>query len=92
MASILSVSGSPSPTSRTARLLRHLDTTLAAEGEGEALGLLAELAPASGLLLLVSCLRLVQPLRLPQSTAAAMPRATLRGRRMVTKSTARTGS
>jgi FMN reductase len=32
MATILSVSGSPSPTSRTARLLRHLDATLAAEG------------------------------------------------------------
>ncbi|NLU75686.1 NADPH-dependent FMN reductase [Streptomyces sp. HNM0575] len=32
MATILSVSGSPSPVSRTARLLRHLDGTLAAEG------------------------------------------------------------
>lgn len=32
MATILSVSGSPSPASRTARLLRHLDATLAAEG------------------------------------------------------------
>ncbi|RRR87029.1 NADPH-dependent FMN reductase [Streptomyces sp. RP5T] len=32
MATILSVSGSPSPTSRTARLLRHLDGRLAAQG------------------------------------------------------------
>ncbi|KIF78133.1 NADPH-dependent FMN reductase [Streptomyces sp. 150FB] len=32
MATILSVSGSPSPASRTARLLRHLDTGLAARG------------------------------------------------------------
>ncbi|MFI6937849.1 NADPH-dependent FMN reductase [Streptomyces sp. NPDC050418] len=32
MATILSVSGSPSATSRTARLLRHLDTRLAAQG------------------------------------------------------------
>ncbi|MGW8379507.1 NADPH-dependent FMN reductase [Streptomyces sp. ODS28] len=32
MATILSVSGSPSPTSRTARLLRHLDAGLAREG------------------------------------------------------------
>ncbi|MFJ8922562.1 FMN reductase [Streptomyces sp. LamerLS-316] len=32
MATVLSVSGSPSATSRTARLLRHLDTRLAARG------------------------------------------------------------
>ncbi|MEV7090682.1 NADPH-dependent FMN reductase [Streptomyces sp. NPDC093085] len=32
MATILSVSGSPSPTSRTGRLLRHLDRRLAAQG------------------------------------------------------------
>ncbi|GGZ50550.1 FMN reductase (NADPH) [Streptomyces inusitatus] len=32
MATILSVSGSPSPASRTARLLRHLDGRLAAQG------------------------------------------------------------
>ncbi|CAL9371362.1 hypothetical protein SUDANB145_00876 [Streptomyces sp. enrichment culture] len=32
MATILSVSGSPSPTSRTARLLRHLDARLTAQG------------------------------------------------------------
>ncbi|MFD4633462.1 NADPH-dependent FMN reductase [Streptomyces sp. NPDC058284] len=32
MPTILSVSGSPSATSRTARLLRHLDTRLTAEG------------------------------------------------------------
>lgn len=32
MATILSVSGSPSPASRTARLLRHLDSGLAARG------------------------------------------------------------
>lgn len=32
MATVLSVSGSPSPTSRTGRLLRHLDARLAARG------------------------------------------------------------
>lgn len=32
MATILSVSGSPSATSRTARLLRHLDDRLIAQG------------------------------------------------------------
>ncbi|MCX4910759.1 NADPH-dependent FMN reductase [Streptomyces sp. NBC_00878] len=32
MATVLSVSGSPSPTSRTARLLRHLDARLTAQG------------------------------------------------------------
>ncbi|MFD5571990.1 NADPH-dependent FMN reductase [Streptomyces cadmiisoli] len=32
MATVLSVSGSPSPTSRTARLLRHLDRRLTAQG------------------------------------------------------------
>ncbi|GAB2962594.1 MULTISPECIES: NADPH-dependent FMN reductase [Streptomyces] len=32
MATVLSVSGSPSATSRTARLLRHLDTRLTAQG------------------------------------------------------------
>lgn len=32
MATVLSVSGSPSPTSRTARLLRHLDDRLTAQG------------------------------------------------------------
>jgi FMN reductase len=32
MATVLSVSGSPSPTSRTARLLRHLDRGLTAQG------------------------------------------------------------
>ena len=32
MATILSVSGSPSATSRTARLLRHLDERLVAQG------------------------------------------------------------
>ncbi|HET6859353.1 MAG TPA: NADPH-dependent FMN reductase [Streptomyces sp.] len=32
MPTVLSVSGSPSPTSRTARLLRHLDTRLADQG------------------------------------------------------------
>ncbi|MDI5961687.1 NADPH-dependent FMN reductase [Streptantibioticus silvisoli] len=32
MAIVLSVSGSPSPTSRTARLLRHLDARLASRG------------------------------------------------------------
>ncbi|RCG27979.1 FMN reductase (NADPH) [Sphaerisporangium album] len=32
MATVLSISGSPSPISRTARLLRHLDVRLAAQG------------------------------------------------------------
>ncbi|GAA1071329.1 MULTISPECIES: NADPH-dependent FMN reductase [Kitasatospora] len=32
MATVLSVSGSPSPTSRTTRLLRHVDTLLTAHG------------------------------------------------------------
>ena len=32
MATVLSVSGSPSPTSRTARLLRKLDARLTAKG------------------------------------------------------------
>lgn len=32
MATVLSLSGSPSPTSRTARLLRHLDARLTAQG------------------------------------------------------------
>ncbi len=32
MATVLSVSGSPSATSRTARLLRHLDQRLVAQG------------------------------------------------------------
>ncbi|MFF2375512.1 NADPH-dependent FMN reductase [Streptomyces xiamenensis] len=32
MATVLSISGSPSPTSRTVRLLRHLDTKLALQG------------------------------------------------------------
>ncbi|MGW3729279.1 NADPH-dependent FMN reductase, partial [Streptomyces sp. NPDC000851] len=32
MATVLSVSGSPSPTSRTARLLRDLDARLTAQG------------------------------------------------------------
>lgn len=49
MATILSVSGSPSPTSRTARLLRHLDTALAAEGH-EVIPLDVRTLPAEALL------------------------------------------
>ncbi|WP_314178518.1 NADPH-dependent FMN reductase [Streptomyces winkii] len=48
MATILSVSGSPSPTSRTARLLRHLDTALAADGH-EVLPLDVRRLPAEAL-------------------------------------------
>jgi FMN reductase len=49
MATILSVSGSPSPTSRTARLLRLLDATLAAEGH-EVIPLDVRSLPAEALL------------------------------------------
>jgi len=54
-----------------------------AADEGDGAGLApdspVEVPVTSGLLLLVSSLRLVQALRVPQSTAAAMPTATPRG-------------
>jgi FMN reductase len=49
MATILSLSGSPSATSRTARLLRHLDTRLTAQGH-TVLPLDARTLPAAALL------------------------------------------
>ncbi|MFE9680926.1 NADPH-dependent FMN reductase [Streptomyces sp. NPDC006285] len=49
MATVLSVSGSPSATSRTARLLRHLDTRLAAQGH-EVIALDVRTIPAEALL------------------------------------------
>ncbi|MET9254005.1 NADPH-dependent FMN reductase [Streptomyces sp. NPDC003717] len=49
MATVLSVSGSPSATSRTARLLRHLDARLAAQGH-EVIALDARTLPAEALL------------------------------------------
>ncbi|MFH8484008.1 NADPH-dependent FMN reductase [Streptomyces longisporoflavus] len=49
MASVLSVSGSPSATSRTGKLLRHLDTRLAARGH-EVIPLDVRTIPAEALL------------------------------------------
>jgi FMN reductase len=49
MATVLSVSGSPSATSRTARLLRHLDTRLTAQGH-EVIPLDVRTLPAEALL------------------------------------------
>ncbi|GAA2096413.1 NADPH-dependent FMN reductase [Streptomyces albiaxialis] len=49
MALVLSVSGSPSATSRTARLLRHLDTRLASQGH-EVRSLDVRTLPAEALL------------------------------------------
>ncbi|MFF7813326.1 NADPH-dependent FMN reductase [Streptomyces sp. NPDC007945] len=49
MATVLSVSGSPSATSRTARLLRHLDRRLAAQGH-EVIPLDVRTLPADALL------------------------------------------
>ncbi|MFF9910038.1 NADPH-dependent FMN reductase [Streptomyces sp. NPDC013457] len=49
MATVLSVSGSPSATSRTARLLRHLDARLAAQGH-EVVPLDVRTLPADALL------------------------------------------
>ncbi|MGW5283486.1 NADPH-dependent FMN reductase [Streptomyces collinus] len=49
MATVLSVSGSPSATSRTARLLRHLDERLVAQGH-EVIALDARTLPAEALL------------------------------------------
>ncbi|MEU1167340.1 NAD(P)H-dependent oxidoreductase, partial [Streptomyces sp. NPDC005921] len=49
MATVLSVSGSPSATSRTARLLRHLDRRLAAQGH-EVIPLDVRTLPAQALL------------------------------------------
>ncbi|MDX3232722.1 NADPH-dependent FMN reductase [Streptomyces sp. ME19-01-6] len=49
MATVLSVSGSPSATSRTARLLRHLDARLAAHGH-EVIPLDVRTIPAEALL------------------------------------------
>ncbi|WP_030253673.1 NADPH-dependent FMN reductase [Streptomyces violens] len=49
MATVLSLSGSPSPTSRTARLLRHLDATLTAQGH-EVIPLDVRTLPAEALL------------------------------------------
>ncbi|MFF1354709.1 NADPH-dependent FMN reductase [Streptomyces sp. NPDC058297] len=49
MATVLSISGSPSATSRTARLLRHLDTRLEAQGH-EVLALDVRTLPAEALL------------------------------------------
>jgi FMN reductase len=49
MATVLSVSGSPSPTSRTARLLRALDTRLAGQGH-EVIPLDVRTIPAEALL------------------------------------------
>ncbi|WP_086777745.1 NADPH-dependent FMN reductase [Streptomyces griseus] len=49
MATVLSVSGSPSATSRTARLLRHLDADLAAQGH-EVIPLDVRTLPAEALL------------------------------------------
>ncbi|MFE0388185.1 NADPH-dependent FMN reductase [Streptomyces bungoensis] len=49
MATVLSVSGSPSATSRTARLLRHLDRRLAAQGH-EVVPLDVRTLPAEALL------------------------------------------
>ncbi|MFI9024398.1 NADPH-dependent FMN reductase [Streptomyces sp. NPDC053560] len=49
MATVLSLSGSPSPTSRTARLLRHLDATLVSQGH-EVIPLDVRTLPAEALL------------------------------------------
>jgi FMN reductase len=49
MATVLSVSGSPSASSRTGKLLRHLDTLLAAEGH-EVIPLDVRTIPAEALL------------------------------------------
>ncbi|HZX37983.1 MAG TPA: NADPH-dependent FMN reductase [Streptomyces sp.] len=49
MATVLSVSGSPSATSRTAQLLRHLDTRLTAQGH-EVIPLDVRTIPAEALL------------------------------------------
>ncbi|MGP3776335.1 NADPH-dependent FMN reductase [Streptomyces sp. SDT5-1] len=49
MATVLSVSGSPSPTSRTGRLLRHLDRRLVAQGH-EVIPLDIRTVPADALL------------------------------------------
>ncbi|MFF5016626.1 NADPH-dependent FMN reductase [Streptomyces sp. NPDC001165] len=49
MATVLSVSGSPSATSRTARLLRHLDARLTAQGH-QVIPLDARTIPADALL------------------------------------------
>ncbi|MDX2593755.1 MULTISPECIES: NADPH-dependent FMN reductase [Streptomyces] len=49
MATVLSVSGSPSATSRTARLLRHLDSRLTAQGH-EVIPLDVRTLPAEALL------------------------------------------
>ncbi|MYV64014.1 FMN reductase (NADPH), partial [Streptomyces sp. SID4931] len=49
MATVLSVSGSPSATSRTARLLRHLDADLVAQGH-EVIPLDVRTLPADALL------------------------------------------
>lgn len=49
MATVLSVSGSPSATSRTARLLRHLDADLSAQGH-EVIPLDVRTLPAEALL------------------------------------------
>ncbi|MGY4976774.1 NADPH-dependent FMN reductase [Streptomyces sp. 900105755] len=49
MATVLSVSGSPSATSRTGRLLRHLDRRLAAQGH-EVIALDVRTLPAQALL------------------------------------------
>jgi FMN reductase len=49
MSTVLSVSGSPSPVSRTARLLRHLDGRLAAQGH-EVVPLDVRTLPAEALL------------------------------------------
>ncbi|MEU6389193.1 NADPH-dependent FMN reductase [Streptomyces sp. NPDC046939] len=49
MATVLSVSGSPSPVSRTGRLLRHLDRQLAAQGH-EVIPLDVRAVPAEALL------------------------------------------
>ncbi|MGW0686263.1 NADPH-dependent FMN reductase [Streptomyces sp. NPDC002754] len=49
MATVLSVSGSPSPTSRTGRLLRELDTRLAGQGH-EVIPLDVRTIPAEALL------------------------------------------
>jgi FMN reductase len=49
MTTVLSVSGSPSPTSRTARLLRHLDARLVAQGH-EVIPLDVRTLPADALL------------------------------------------
>lgn len=50
MATVLSVSGSPSPTSRTARLLRHVDARLTSEHGHRVIPLDARTLPAEALL------------------------------------------